>query len=272
MNRVVLWRTIRNSTWLLGGTIMLGAAFVLWVGVTIHQHIVTPADDDDDQADVPVEPEKVRFSPTLGMMTDIVPELNLKKHTASDEHDPEFKGADFFAEHDKEWTLQLMNVTQESVVKSYLAKRPDREKFSYFRYVEKNQPDRFVVTYGVFSTVSQALQTLKDTNFELPSSITVTPERFHTYRPYIVDTNSDQGVTNLSPQGKVYEVRLRSVPLPVETIEPTVTTARTNPAVSSSVTTTPSSGATSEPTVKKTESASTANTSTPESSIQDPFN
>lgn len=283
MNRIKLIRTIRNSTWLLGGTVMLCAAFVLWVGITIHQHVVKPAADDDadNQPDVPVEPEKVRFSPTLGMMTDIVPPLNLKKHETSDEHDPEFKGQDFFEEHSNQWTIQVMNVTQETVVKNYLAKRPDRDKFYYFRYVEKGQPDYYIVTYGAFSTVPEALGAMQKMNFELPDSMKVEPKRFHDFQSHIVDSNGDQEIEGASVRGKVYAVSLRSVAIPVETPPTLVTNASRSLTSTTTIRTTESTGTASAPEVSirssnaPTEGGSTAPSTPaakPDSSIKDPFN
>lgn len=214
MNKALVWKTIRNSTWLLGGVSLLGGAFFLWIGLQIHEHIVV--EKPLEQPDTPVEPEKVRFSPTLGMMTDIVPELNLKKNINTEEHDPEFKGADFIKEQSTKWTLQLMSVTQESVIKNYLVKRADREKFYYFRYVEKNKSDRFILTYGTFNSVSAALQNMKSMDFELPASVKAFPERFYAYKSFVIDSNSNEDIVNLSNRGKVYQVRLRSVPVPVE--------------------------------------------------------
>lgn len=214
MDKVLVWKTIRNSTWLLGGFGLLGGAFFLWIGMQIHERMTV--EKPLEKPDVPIEPEKVRFSPTLGMMTDIVPELNLKKTISTEEHDPEFKGADFMKAQSNKWTLQLMSVSQETVIKNYLAKRPDREKFYYFRYVEKNKPDRFVLTYGLFNTVSIALQGMQSIDFELPPSVKAFPERFYTYKPYVVDSNSTEDIVNLSNRGKVYQVRLRSVPVPID--------------------------------------------------------
>lgn len=285
MNRIKVLRTIRNSTWLLGGTVMLCAAFVLWVGITIHQNVVKPADDDDDnQPDVPVEPEKVRFSPTLGMMTDIVPELNLKKHETSDEHDPEFKGQDFFDEHANQWTVQIMSVTQEAVIKNYLAKRPDRDQFYYFRYVEKGQPDYYVLTYGAFATVSVAFDALKKVDFELPDSVKVEPKRFHDYRANVVDSNGEQEVTGGTVRGKVYSVSLHQVAIPVET-PPTSITNNTNSLTTSTtlrVTRREPEGTASSPEVSISRSINgqvdtsatppTAPISKPDTTIKDPFN
>jgi septal ring-binding cell division protein DamX len=280
MNRTSLWRIIQNSTWLLGGLIMLCAAFLLWIGIQVHEHM-TLVETPLEQPDLPVEPEKVRFSPTLGMMTDMVPELNTKKDISSvEEHEAEFKGADFIKENSARWTLQLMSVTQEEVIRNYLLKRTDRDKFYYFRYVEEGKPQRYVLTYGIFNSVSNAMSAMGSTGFGLPDSVKAFPERFSTYKPYVIDTNSDQEITNLTRQGRVYAVRLRSVLVPVE--RPPAVGMENEPVINSQVgaSAKPGTVATAAPTATTTP-AGTGNTTggnppvvppVQEAPIQDPFN
>ena len=283
MNRTSLWRIIQNSTWLLGGVIMLVVAFLLWVGIQVHERM-TVVEETIEQPDLPVEPEKVRFSPTLGMMTDMVPELNTKKDVSSvDEHEPEFKGADFIKENNSRWTLQLMSVTQEEVIRNYLQKRKDRDKFYYFRYVEEGKPQRYVLTYGAFNSVATAMANLGSTDFALPESVKAFPERFSTYKPYVIDSNSEQEITNLTKQGAVYAVRLRSVAVPVE--RPPVVGMDNEPVINSQVVQ-PNTGTIGNPpvnTMNGTTAGAAAGAASgtttpvtpatvPEAPIQDPFN
>lgn len=285
MNRTV-WRIIQNSTWLLGGVAMLAVTFLLWVGIQVHERM-TVVEEPLEQPDVPVEPEKVRFSPTLGMMTDMVPELNTKKDVSSvDEHEPEFKGADFIKENSNRWTLQLMSVTQEEVIRNYLQKRKDRNQFYYFRYVEDGKPQRYVLSYGAFNSVATAMSSLGTVDFALPDSVKAFPERFSTYKPYVIDSNSDQEIVNLTRQAKVYAVRLRSVPVPVERLpvvgmdnEPVINsqaalaTSSTGSASSASSANgaVPSAG-TANATNGTAANTATSPATTLEAPIQDPFN
>ncbi|XID75153.1 hypothetical protein ACF3NA_00875 [Alkanindiges sp. WGS2144] len=225
MNRSLVWRTIQNSTWLLGGFGMLGVAFFLWIGVQIHQRIVIEKPPQDD---VPVEPEKVKFSPTLGMMTDIVPVLDLTQSSTQSSHVAEFRGADFIKSQSDRWFLQIMDVTQEEVIKSYLANRTDRKQFAYFRYVEPQQPERYLLTYGSFNSVTQALEASKKVSFDLPSSIKIQPQRFSSLKKFVKDdVGAEVKITNLSGSNKIYQVKLRAVPVPVET--PAVTDPVSSP-------------------------------------------
>ncbi len=215
MNRALVWRTIQNSTWLLGGLILLGSAFFLWIGIQVHQRIVV--EKPLDQGDVPIEPEKVRFSSTLGMMTDVVPPLDLSQTTTASIHTAEFRGSDYVKAQSNRWYLHVMNVTKPEVIKSYLANRADRQQFTYFRYLEPKQPERYILVYGSFPTVTKALEASKTVKFDLPDSVKVYPQRFSELKKYVNDeVAADLQITNLAGTNKLYQVKLRSVPVPVE--------------------------------------------------------
>lgn len=215
MNRTRIWRTVQNSTWLLGGLIMLATAFFLWVGMQIHQRITV--EKDLKARDVPVEPEKVQFSPTLGMMTDMVPELDINQDVTSSERAAEFRGVSFVKTQSGNWTVHVMSVSQEDIVKSYLDKRADRDKFFYLRSRTPEQGERYVLVYGSFSTVGKALEASKTISFDLPASVKSYPVRFSEFKSSVIDdVGSEDSITNLSKAGQVYQVRLRSVPVPVE--------------------------------------------------------
>ncbi len=229
MNRALVWRTIQNSTWLIGGLILLGVAFFLWIGIQVHQHIVV--EKPVDQGDVPIEPEKVRFSSTLGMMTDVVSPLDLSQTTTSSTYTAEFRGADYVKAQSNRWYLHVMNVTKAEVIKSYLANRTDRDKFTYFRYLEPKQPERYILAYGSFPTVSKALDASKSIQFDLPDSVKVYPERFSELKKFVNDeVAADLQITNLGGASRLYQVKLRSVPVPVESPAQTVSSSHnTNP-------------------------------------------
>lgn len=215
MNRALIWRTIQNSTWLLGGLIMLGIAFFLWIGMQIHQRITV--ERDMVRKESVVEPEKVRFSPTLGMMTDMVPELDLSQEVSSGERSAEFRGVSFIKEQGNRWTVHIMSVTQEVVIKSYLDKRADRQQFFYVRARENNISERYVLFFGNFSSVSKALEASRKGSFDLPASVKAYPVRFSDFKNKVSDdVGSEDEIINLSKAGQIYQVRLRNVPVPLE--------------------------------------------------------
>lgn len=215
MNRTRVWRTVQNSTWLLGGLAMLAIAFFMWIGMQIHQRVTV--EKDLKAKDVPVEPERVQFSPTLGMMTDMVPELDTKQDVSGGERSAEFRGASFIKAQSGSWTVHVMSVSQEDIVKSYLDKRPDRDKFFYMRSRTPEQGERYVLVYGSFSSVGRALDASKTITFDLPASVKAYPVRFSDFKSSVTDdVGSEDSITNLSKSGQVYQVRLRSVPVPVD--------------------------------------------------------
>jgi hypothetical protein len=252
MNRTRIWRTVQNSTWLLGGLAMLVIAFFLWIGMQIHERITV--EKDLKGKDVPVEPEKVQFSPTLGMMTEMVPELDINQDVSTSERTAEYRGTSFIKSQSGNWTVHVMSVSQEDIIKSYLDKRTDREKFFYMRSRKPEQGERYVLVYGSFSSVGKALDASKNMSFDLPQSVKAYPVRFSDFKSSVTDdVGSEDSITNLSKASQVYQVRLRSVPIPVEApvASPTPTAPiDANASVQSPVTGTPATvpPASSQPT------------------------
>lgn len=215
MTRNRIWRTVQNSTWLLGGVAMLAVAFFLWIGLQIHQR--TTVEKELKAKDTPVEPAKVQFSHLLGMMTDMVPELDLNQNVSTGERTTEFRGASFVKSQSGNWTVQVMSVSQEDIIKSYLDRRADRRKFFYMRSQQPDRSERYILVYDSFPSVDKALSASKTVNFDLPTSVKAYPVRFSEFKSSITDdTGSEDTITNLSRAAQVYQVRLRAVPVPVE--------------------------------------------------------
>lgn len=95
----------------------------------------------------------------------------------------EFKDSRFIKANNGKWTVQVMNVVEHEVVTDYLNSRDDRDKFNYFRIVDAHNQKRFVVTYGVFSSVQEAVGAAKVVNFNLPKEVKAFPEEFKMYAP-----------------------------------------------------------------------------------------
>lgn len=95
----------------------------------------------------------------------------------------EFKDSRFIKANNGKWTVQVMNVGEHEVVTDYLNSRDDRDKFNYFRIVDAHNQKRFVVTYGVFGSVQEAVGAAKVVNFNLPKEVKAFPEEFKMYAP-----------------------------------------------------------------------------------------
>jgi|GEM_PF-3326701 len=214
-------------TWFVSAVVVLILAGLVWIWLAVlgrvtKEHTFTAEPTEGDQPSALQD----RFPADFGNLADIVPVLNLRKVSADapdqveDTHSPEFRALAFINQHESDWTLQVMNVTKESVITDFLAKRSDRGRFQYFRYKKGTPDESYILTYGDFTVVQTAMGALQSMNFGLPATVKVFPERFSTYKPYVSD--SDEKMVDLSASGP-RQVRLRVVaippPAPVDSIE-----------------------------------------------------
>ena len=140
----------------------------------------------------------------------------------------EFKDSRFIKANNGKWTVQVMNVVEHEVVTDYLNSRDDRDKFNYFRIVDAHNQKRFVVTYGVFGSVQEAVSAAKVVNFNLPKKVKAFPEEFKMYAPQM---DEYEVAPPLRDVGKTAarEVKLTStpklLPAPKAKVEPQPQTA-----------------------------------------------
>ena len=213
------WQQIRQFPWLSVGWLTIGAGilvacFLLWISLQLAARmtveVVEPATAPTDV--VQVLPE--RLDGEFGMLLDAVPPLDLnKKIAAVGQRAPEFRGTEFIKTNASNWTLQVMKVSQESVVKTYLTQRSDRQRFQYFRMVEGTQ-EYYLLTYGNFTTVQTAMGALQTLQFDLPSSVKAFPERFSTYQPLVKDQGGEERMSGMAQ--KVRQIVLKPVAIPLE--------------------------------------------------------
>jgi len=201
--------------WLMMGVAVIATSAVLWIWLQLASRVTkensfAPADSVEQQ----VMPE--RFPIDLGNLADIVPVLDLTKVADKQDspHAPEFKASAFTAQHASDWTLQVMNVSQESVITDFLAKRSDRARFQYFRYHKGGKDESYILTYGVFGSVAMAMGAMQTMDFGLPAAVKAFPERFSSYQPFISD--SDNNVVDFSTSN-LRQIKLRPVALPPPT-------------------------------------------------------
>jgi hypothetical protein len=206
------------KTWLILGIVTLLACAVLWIWLQLAARVTKENSftDADPHQIVTVS----RFPENLGSFTDIVPVLDLVKiaDKQNSTHSPEFQTAAFIDDHESDWTLQVMNVSQENVITDFLAKRSDRSRFQYFRYKSGANDVSFILTYGVFTTVGTVMGALQTMNFGLPSTVRVFPERFSAYKPYITDSDNPLSTDLLAMQRHV-KLRPVAIPPPTDSIE-----------------------------------------------------
>ncbi len=204
--------------WLIGGIAILLVSAVLWIWLQLAARVTK----ETSFADADAAPKAItidKFPADLGSLTDIVPVLDLSKVADKQDspHSPEFKAAAFIGQHEGDWTLQVMNVTQENVITDFLAKRSDRARFQYFRYHKGEKDESFILTYGAFTTVETAMGALQTMDFGLPASVKAFPERFSTYKPFVSD--SDDAVVSDSSAQRQVKLRPVAIPPPTDAIE-----------------------------------------------------
>lgn len=206
------WRKIKPYIWLALGMSCLIVTFLLWIMQTQKSGVQeVPIEIEAQQAARPVQLEAVAFDKRLGNFNDEVPPIDMTKRVVEvGEHEPEFRGSRFIAENQKAWTLQLMKVTEEDIIRAYLRKREDRNKFQYFRLQDEKHPAQFVLTYGSYKDVRQTIDQTQNINFALPESIKALPEKFSTYATLVNDLGSDEMATN----AKLRSVVLTKAALP----------------------------------------------------------
>lgn len=137
-------------------------------------------------------------------MTKEVPPIDFSTVVRDLRHYPdEFKGKKDFEKHakNKKWTVQVMNVSNNELIVEYLKQRNDRHKFAYFRYHNTNGELRYILTYDTMNSAQDALTTIKNVDFGLPSSVKLKAEEISYYvkimddyeRGGIYDFHSDSG-------------------------------------------------------------------------------
>lgn len=119
----------------------------------------------------------------------------------------EFKDKRYLLANKGKWTVQVMNVAENEVIVSYLEGREDRNKFSYFRYLDDDKQLRYMLTYGLMGSPQEAVGAAKLIDFRLPANVRVLPEEINRYVGIIDNYERPDPVKDLSTR------RARSVNL-----------------------------------------------------------
>jgi hypothetical protein len=204
------WQNIRQYIWLVGGLLCLVIAVIFWA-VTDTKELVT-VENPIEETQVQIQPEKVAATVHLGALMDEVRPLEMTTRVVTaGNHDAEFRGTKFFQENKKAWTIELFKASNEDVIQSFLQKQADRKNFIYFRLSGENQTEQYVLAYGLFKTDDQAKAQLQQLSLKLPASIHPQSIQFEKYSALVNDLGADE----MASANKLYEVKLKSAPLPV---------------------------------------------------------
>ena len=204
------WQNIRQYIWLIGGLLCFLFALIFWI-LTDTKDLVTVVNP-IEEAQVQIQPEKVAATTHLGALMDEVRPLEMTTRVvAAGNHEPEFLGTKFFQENKKAWTVELFKASNEDIIRAFLRKQSDRKKFIYFRLSGENQTEQYVVAYGIFNNDAQAKAQIQQLSTILPTTLRPQTVQFEKYLTSVNDLGTEEmaGGSN-----KMYEVKLRSAPLP----------------------------------------------------------
>lgn len=204
------WQKVQHYFWLVCGICCLFAALIFWA-ITDPDTVVEVEKKPETKAQLQIQPEKVATMTHLGALFDEVQPLDLNTRTiVNANHEPEFRGTKFVNEAKNQYAIELFRVSNEAILKSFLKKQSDRKPFIYLRISGENQPEQYVLLYGRYKTAAEAKQALANLNINLPVSVQPEIVQIQQYVGLVNNLGSDE----LASNQKLYEVRLKNVPLP----------------------------------------------------------
>lgn len=142
----------------------------------------------------------------------------------------EFVDSRYLKKRKDKWTVQVMNVEQNSIITDYLKQRKDRSKFAYFRFSNDEKQTRYMLTYGVMSSPQEALGAAKLVDFNLPKNIRVIPESFKRYLSVVDKYERTDKVINLDrnrPRNVKLQPTKHQIPVKAEDTSPPKPTSST---------------------------------------------
>ena len=204
------WQNIQHYIWLIGGLLFLLFAVIFWAMIDTKELLTQSKQIEETQ--VLIQPEKVATTTHLGGLTAEVRPLELTaRKVATGNHLSEFRGTKYIQENKKNWFIELFRVSNEDVIKSFLLKQTDRKNLIYFRLSGEGQVEQFVMGYGNYKNENEAQSQLQNLAIKLPASLKPKTIKFEQF----ISSVNDLGSEELVGSNKLYEIRLKSAPLPL---------------------------------------------------------
>lgn len=204
------WQKIQHYFWLVCGVCCLFAALVFWA-ITDTDEVIEVEKKPETEVELQIQPEKVASMTHLGALSDEVKPLDLSTRIVVNvSHEPEFRGTKYIGEVKKQHAIELFRVGNEAILKTFLKKQQDRKPFVYLRLSGENQPEQYVLLYGLYKTAAEAQQALSALNLNLPKSVQPKVVAMQQYASLVNSMGSEE----LASNQKLYEIQLKNVPLP----------------------------------------------------------
>ena len=181
--------------WLIAAGVVALAWLVIWLTSSAPAIIKPQTGDDVTSADLTL-PSRLSDLNELNKEVQPLDFSTLVRDMRS--YPAEFKDRKYFNGMSGRYTVQLMDVAENDVIVDYLNGRQDRDKFAYFRYLDKNEKPRYILTYGNFASQAEADAELAKVSFALPETLKLTTVRADSYLDIIDNYELGEAVTDLS--------------------------------------------------------------------------
>lgn len=203
------WQRMQNMLWLIGGLLFLFLSFLFWVfsekGEQVQLHVPQP------DAEVQIQPEKVAATTYLGgMLQEVRPLMLSTRAVATGDHGMEFRGSKFLEQHKNKYSIELFSVAEEEVINSFLRKQAQRDHLYYLRLSQPEQPERYVMIYGIYDSADEANRQLASLNLGIPSVVQPKVTALNDYQKLVNDMGSEEKHAAKT----LYGVNLNPAPLP----------------------------------------------------------
>lgn len=212
------WQKIQHYFWLVTAVGCLFVALIFWA-ITDKDQVTPVEKKPETEVELLIQPEKVASMTHLGALNEEVHPLDMTTRTiVNANHEAEFRGTKYVTQFKNQYAIELFRVSDEIIIKNFLRKQIDRNNFIYLRLSGENMPEQYVLLYGAYKSANQAKQALDQLNMDLPKSVKPAVQQIQDYQPYVNNLGSDE----LTSNQKLYQVRLKNVPLPKieETVVP----------------------------------------------------
>lgn len=205
------WQNIQQYIWLILGLLCFLTAVIFWA-MTDTKELVEVGNP-IEETQVQIQPEKVAATTHLGALMDEVRPLEMTTRVvASGNHEPEFRGNKFFEENKKNYIVELFKSSNEDVIRGFLVKQADRKNLIYFRLSEEDQPEQYVIAYGVYKNADLAKAALQQLNtLKLPNTIQPQVIHLETYASLVNDLGSEEMLGG----NRLYGINLKPAALPI---------------------------------------------------------
>lgn len=180
--------------WLIVAAVVAVLWLVVWL-LSATPVIANKADNEIKSSDLPL-PATITELNELKALVKPLDNAVLVRDLRS--YPDEFKDKNYFTDIGSRYAVQLMDVGENEVIVDYLNGRKDRADFAYFRYTDGNKKQRYVLTYGKFTTAEEAKAALASVNFALPDSIKPTAVKVSSLLPMIDNYERGQDITDLA--------------------------------------------------------------------------